>query len=48
MMCSCALHNILLDVDGLSHTWEDGFPSTGSYEANDGEFQDKDRPAPPI
>jgi hypothetical protein len=39
----CALHNLLLDVDGLSHKWEDGFPS--SYEADDGEFQDEDIPA---
>jgi hypothetical protein len=33
-MTCCALHNLLLDVDGLSHKWEDGFPS--SYEADDG------------
>ncbi len=42
-MTCCALHNLLLDVEGLSHKWEDGFPS--SYEADDGQFQDEDIPA---
>ena len=39
-MTCCALHNHLLDVDGLSHRWDDGVPST--YENDDGEFQDND------
>ncbi|KAI2498508.1 Plant transposon protein [Fragilaria crotonensis] len=42
-MTCCALHNHLLDVDGLSHKWDDGVPS--SYENDDGEFQDEDIPA---
>ena len=42
-MTCCALHNFLLDVDGLSHKWEDGFPSIN--EADDGEIQDEDIPA---
>ena len=33
-MTSCDLHNLLLDVDGLSHKWEDGFPS--SYKTDNG------------
>ncbi len=43
-MTCCALHNLLLDVDGLWHKWEDGFPSS-YYETDDGQFQDKDIPA---
>jgi hypothetical protein len=39
-MTCCALYNHLLDVDGLSHRWDDGVPST--YENDDGEFQDND------
>jgi hypothetical protein len=42
-MTCCALHNHLLDVDGLSHKWDDGVPS--SYKNDDGEFQDEDIPA---
>ena len=42
-MTCCALHNLLLDVDGLSHKWTDGVAS--SYENDDGEFQDEDIPA---
>jgi hypothetical protein len=43
-MTCCALHNLLLDVDGLSHKWnEDGVAS--AYENNDGHFQDEDFPA---
>ena len=42
-MTCCALHNLLLDEDGLSHKLEDGFPS--SYETDDGQFQDEDVPA---
>jgi DDE superfamily endonuclease len=42
-MTCCALHNLLLDVDGLSHKWKDCNPS--SYENDDGEFQDVDIPA---
>ena len=41
MMC-CALHNLLLDVDGLSHKWEEGVPS--SYETDAGQFLDEDIP----
>ena len=33
-MTCCALHNLLLDVDGLSHKWEDDIAS--SYENDDG------------
>ena len=42
-MTCCAFHNLLLDVDGLSHKWEEGVPS--SYDTADGEFQDEDIPA---
>jgi hypothetical protein len=42
-MTCCALHNLLLDEDGLSHKLEDGFPS--SNETDDGQFQDEDVPA---
>ena len=41
-MTCCALHNLLLDVDGLSHKWEEGVPC--SYETADGQFQDEDIP----
>ena len=41
-MTCCALHNHLLDVDGLSHKWEDGVPS--SYKNNNGEFNEEDIP----
>jgi hypothetical protein len=40
-MTCCALHNLLLDVDGLSHKWE-GIPS--SYESDAGQFLDEDIP----
>ena len=42
-MTCCALHNFLLDVDGLSHKWEEGVPS--SFETEAGEFADEDIPA---
>ena len=42
-MTCCALHNLLLDVDGLSHKWEEGVPS--SYETDAGQFLDDDIPA---
>ena len=42
-MTCCALHNLLLDVDGLSHKWADGVAST--YENEDGLFQDEEVPA---
>jgi hypothetical protein len=41
-MTCCALHNLLLDVDGLSHKWEEGVPS--SYETDAGQFLDEDVP----
>ena len=41
-MTCCALHNHLLDVDGLSHKWEDDAPS--SYENDNGEFNQEDIP----
>ena len=41
-MTCCALHNHLLDVDGLSHKWEDGVPS--SYENDDGKLNEEDIP----
>ena len=41
-MTCCALHNHLLDVDRLSHKWDNGVPLT--YENNDGEFQFEDIP----
>ncbi len=43
-MTCCALHNLLLDVDGLSHKWnEDGVAS--ACENDDGHFQNKEIPA---
>jgi hypothetical protein len=43
MRCYCtALHNLLLDIDGLSHKWEEGVPS--SYETDAGQFLDEDIP----
>ena len=42
-MTCCALHNILLDVDGLSHKWTEGVRS--AYEDEDGQFQDEEVPA---
>ena len=42
-MTCCALHNLLLDVDGLSHKWNDGVAS--AYENDDVHFQDKEIPA---
>jgi hypothetical protein len=42
-MTCCALHNLLLDVDGLSHKWSDGVAS--SFENEDGQFQDIDIPS---
>ena len=42
-MTCCALHNHLLDVNGLSHKWDDCVPST--YKNDNGEFQDNDIPA---
>jgi DDE superfamily endonuclease len=41
-MTCCALHNHLLDVDGLSSKWNDGIAS--AYEKDDGQFQDDDIP----
>ncbi len=38
----CALHNLLIDVDGLSVDWENGVPS--HWEGERGEFQDDDIP----
>ena len=41
-MTCCALHNLLLDADGLSHQWKDGIAS--SYENEDGLFHADDVP----
>ena len=38
----CALHNMLLDVDGLSKTWKNGVRS--HWELESGEFRDEDVP----
>ena len=41
-MTCCALHNLLLDVDGLSHKWnKDGV----AYENSNGHYQDEEIPA---
>ena len=42
-MTCCALHNLLLDVDGLSCKWNDGIAS--AYEKDDGQLQDDDIPS---
>ena len=42
-MTCCALHNLLLDVDGLSKKWNDGVASP--YENDDGRFQGEEVPA---
>ncbi len=39
----CALHNMLLNVDGLSTGWQDGVPSYRQVEAN-GQFDLSDMP----
>ena len=42
-MTCCALHNLLLDVDKLSHKWEEeGIPS--SFNTETGRFLDEDIP----
>ena len=38
----CALHNLLLDVDGLSVGWENGVPS--HWEGERGQFEDDEIP----
>jgi hypothetical protein len=38
----CAMHNMLLDVDGLSVGWQNGVPS--HWELQSGQFQDDDIP----
>ncbi|KAI2511361.1 Plant transposon protein [Fragilaria crotonensis] len=42
-MTCCALHNMLLDVDGLSAGWQNGVPS--QWELESGQFDDIDVPA---
>jgi len=42
-MTCCALHNMLLDVDGFSAGWENGVPS--QWESESGQFDDNDAPA---
>jgi hypothetical protein len=42
-MTCCALHNMLLDVDGLSVGWKNGVPS--HWESESGQFDDMDVPA---
>jgi hypothetical protein len=41
-MTCCALHNMLLDVDGLSAGWQNGVPSR--WESESGQFDDIDVP----
>ena len=38
----CAMHNMLLDVDGLSVGWQNGVPS--HWELQSGQFQENDIP----
>ena len=38
----CALHNLLLDVDGLSNGWQNGIPS--HWESTGGQFEVRDMP----
>ncbi len=42
MLMCCALHNLLLDVDGLSNGWRNGIPS--HWESTDGQFDVRDEP----
>jgi hypothetical protein len=42
-MTCCALHNMLLDVDGFSAGWENGVPS--QWESESGQFDEIDVPA---